>query len=55
MNLDINKRCPMNMIDYYLLKAVVSFCIQTKTAASFQKLISCAFSDLAGQVTQQYK
>ena len=47
----------MNTIDYYLLRAVVSFCIQTKTAASFSEVISCAFfgsswsSDTALQVT----
>ena len=45
------------MIDYYLLRAVVSSCIQTKTAASFSEVISCAFfgsswsSDTALQVT----
>ena len=49
--------CFMNMIDYYLLRAVVSFCIRTKTAAGFSEVISCAFfgsswsSDTALQVT----
>ena len=45
----------MNMIDYYLQKAVVSFCSQTKTTASCQKFSHVHFSALAGQVTQQYQ
>ena len=49
--------CFVNMIDYYLLEAVVSFCIQTKTAASVSEVFPCAFfrsswsSDTALQVT----
>ena len=44
----------MNTIDYYLLEAVVSFCIQTKTAASVSEVVH-VFSAPAGQVTQHYK
>ena len=43
------------IIDYYLHRAVVSFCIQTKTAASSSEVSHVQFSALAGQVTQQYK
>ena len=46
--------CFMNMIDYYLLEAVASFCIQTKTAASLLRF-HVPFSAPAGQVTQHYK
>ncbi len=57
-----NKSCFMNMIDsdrllFAKLKAVVSFCSQTKAAASCQKFFSCVFfgsswsSDTAIQVT----
>ena len=52
-----SKSCFMNMIDYYLLRAVVSFCTQTKTAASFSEVyLLCIFgsswsSDTAIQVT----
>ena len=45
----------MNMIDDYLLEAVVSFCIQTKTAASFSEVLHVPISAQAGQVTQHYK
>ena len=45
----------MNMIDYYLLEAVLSFCIQTKTAASLSEVFHVPFSAPAGQVTQHYK
>ena len=50
-----NKSWFMNMIDYYLLEAVVSFCIQTKTAASFSEVSHVPFSAPAGQVAQHYK
>ena len=46
------KSCFMNMIDYYLLEAVVSFCIQTKTAASVSEVSHVPFSAPAGQVTR---
>ena len=49
------KSCFMNMIDYYLLEAVVSFCIQSKTAASLSEVLHVPFSAPAGQVTQHYK
>ena len=46
----------MNIIDYYyVLEAVVSFCIQTKTAASLLRSFHVPFSAPAGQVTQHYK
>ncbi len=47
----------MNMINYYLLKAVVSFCIQTKTAASLSEVTPCAFfgSNWSSDMTQYYK
>ena len=45
----------MNMIDFYSYRAEVSFCIQTKTAASLTKFPHVQFSGLAGQVTQQHK
>ena len=45
----------MNVIDYYLLEAVVSFCSQTKTAASVSEVSHVPFSAPAGQVTQHYK
>ena len=45
----------MNMIDYYLLEAVLSFCIKTKTAASLSEVFHVPFSAPAGQVTQHYK
>ena len=51
----IHLSCFMNAIDFYLLEAVVSFCNQTKTAASCQKAINVPFSAPAGQVTQQDK
>ena len=41
-----NKSCFMNMIDFYLLEAVVP---------EFQKFSHVHFSAPAGQVTQHYK
>ena len=50
-----NKICSMNMTNYYLLKADVSFCSQAKTAAMLIQSLSCAFRLQAGQVTQHDK
>ena len=47
-----NESCFINMIDSYLLGATVSFVARQKQLPGFQKLISCAFSAPASQVTQ---
>ena len=53
--ISIARSCFMNMIDYSLREAVVSFCIQTRTAASLSEVLHVPFSTPAGQVTQHYK
>ena len=53
--LNTTMSCFMNMIDSYLLKAGVSFCVYKNSCQVSDVYVPCALVAPAGQVTQLHK